>query len=284
MIYFDQIDIVVDGTGILCEGFALDSTNTLSPAYSVGYKGTINQIPTDAIKNTIKINYLPKLDNEPIFAQINKIKTITGSSYTEYSGINIIFGGVTGRNCFLDTFNLQSSPNQLVRGNASFTTYFPLSGTLRAKPSNTTIQNLSGQIPHGWTTHIISGTSYLTAPVYDFSYDFSADWEPTYILGNEEPIQIDLLQGSERMTFLRDIYHHVQFSGETPQNESSNSLIHYVVGDEKIDILKYDFLSNTSSTNQGIVITLSGYKIKSSNLNASMDDFVKTVTEITNYF
>lgn len=283
MLNFDQIDIVVDGTGIICEGFSLDSSNNMEPAYSVGYKGVINQIPTNAIKNTIRVNYLPKLDAEPIFAQVTRIKTCTGS-YTEYSGINIIFGGVTGRNCFLETYGLQSSPNQLVKGNASFITYFPLSGVLRQKPSSVTITNLSGQIPHGWTTHIISGNSYLTSPVYDFNYDFNADWEPTYILGNEEPIQIDLLQGSERMTFLRDVYHHIQFTGETPQNQDSNSLIEYVEGDDNIDILKYDFLSNTNSTNQGIVISLSGYRITSSNLNASIDDFVKTVTQINNYF
>lgn len=281
MVYFDNCNITVGSTGILAESVRIRAENSIEPVYALGFRGVLNQVPEGPIRGQINLTYALNLQSEPVFPLINTFKNLTGS----YEGITIVAAGITGYNCYLTNYSIKSSPNQIVYAEASFVTFRALSGNLRERITNENgIANFSGYLGNGWSTHILSGTSYLTAPIYNFDYSLSLQWEPNYIFGSALPLQIDLLNMSERMVFVRDTYHHIQFSGEEASRDTNNAYLRKNNSDNEINFLRYDFISDSNATFPSLVISLSGTRIKSSDAELQLDDFAKTITEITKFY
>lgn len=274
MIYFDKVDVKVNNSGLLAESVTVESQNEIQPAYVLGKKGILNQVPEGPIETTFNISYYVKLDQEPVFAIVNELKNLTGS----YTGVNIEVAGCTGFQSYLVNYNLRSLPNELVKATANFITYTNLSGSLRESPQ-ASVTGISGNLAIGWTTHVVSGNSYLTSPIYELEYSFDANWAPTYILGQSTPCSVEMLNGQETITVVRDVYKHIQFTGEEAC-EGNNALIPTHSNDKSIDILSYSFIGDNSITTPVLTIDITGFRIKTINLEAKIDDWPRTVTNI----
>jgi len=132
------------------------------------------------------------------------------------------------------------------------------------------------RIPHGWTTYISSSGNKLIAPTYEFNYKFTANWEPIYIIGQKDPYEVHLMNGTEEMSFVRDSFTHIQFSGEEVTGA-------FITGDWLIELYNYQLIA--TRTNSGaLIFDVSGAKITDTRLIANMGDFCKSATTIRRYY
>lgn len=280
MVYFDKCRVRINGTGILAESASINSANATEPGYFIGKKGVFNQVPEGPIQHNIQVSYFVHLTQEPVFALTNLFKTITGS----YTGIDVEIGGVTGQQCFLTNYSLQSLPNELVKANATFISYVPLSGNFSDRPAGEVVSTYSGNMAMGWTTHVLSGSSHLTAPIYDFNYDYSVNWQPQYILGQSSPTQVDLLGSIESITVTRDVYRHIQFTGEIAVYNSDNAPIRGFSNDQSVDLINYNFIANSNLTSPSLTISISGARLKSSDIDIAVNNFMRNKLTLLNYY
>lgn len=271
---FDNLDVLVNNSGLLTTNASISQTNSLVPAYAIGKYWAINQIPQGPIKSTFSFSYYPIISGEPNYNILNTVRGLSDDIL--YSGTKIEIAGVSGYSCYLRSYELQSSPNNLVRANVTYDTFVPLSGQITSKTGTTDFYNPYDGIPHGWTTYISSSGNRLIAPTYDFSYRFNANWEPIYIIGQRDPYEVHLMNGIEEMSFVRDSFTHIQFSGEEVTGT-------FITGDWLIELFNYKLIA-TQSNSGALTFDISGAKIISNKLVADVGNFVRTETSIRRYY
>jgi hypothetical protein len=286
MLYFDNVDVILNNTGIMAESASVEQTNSLTPIFSIGRKGISAQAPSGPHKTTFQVNYYLELDNEPSYEVISTIKNLINE--TTLSGIQIEIAGVTGYNCFLDSYSFKAVANELIKASVSFSSYVPLSGKFNKKRSDV-VYNKSNSIAHGWSTYVVSTGTYESLPTYELAYNFIAAWEPIYVIGKKTPLEVKLLSANEKVSITKDKYAEVTFSGKSPFND----IIQSDLVDQEVDLMNLAFLCRTGYASgifqlndpcQSLLFNLSGAKVVASQFNANIDDFVRTTTEITRYF
>ena len=115
----------------------------------------------------------------------------------------------------------------------------------------------------------------LIAPTYDFNYQFEANWQPIYILGRKNPQEVHLMDGTEEMSFVRDSFTHIQFSGE----DTSGS---FITGDYTIDLFNYKLVAGTN--NGSLQFDVSGSSIIDTKLTVDLNNFVRTATTVRRFY
>ena len=128
---FDNIDVAVNRTGVLAHSATINSNNSIEPAYVVGYRKPVRQLPFGGINTVFNISYYPDIDAEPNLAVVNKIKNLSNDAY--YNGEKIEIGGITHNYCFLTSYGIKISPNNIIEANATYVTYYDLCGDIRPK-------------------------------------------------------------------------------------------------------------------------------------------------------
>lgn len=307
IIFYDNTFCLVNYSGIIATSASLSSSNSLAPAYAIGKYRAINQIPAGPVKSTFSFSYYPNIGKDPNYDILNVVRELIDD--VVYSGVNVVIAGVTGFNCFINSYEIQSSPNNLVKASVAYDSFVDTSGQIspRSFASSTdwgdlttmsesgnwgdlTTMTLSGdwgsiedpvlensdRIPHGWTTYISSSGNRLIAPTYGFSYKFNANWEPVYIIGQKTPIEVHLMGGLEEMAFVRDSFTHIQFSGEEVTGT-------FITGDWNIELFNYKLIA-TQSNSGALSFDISGAKIVNTKLVVDLNNFVKTSTEIKRYY
>ena len=274
IVQYDNCDVLVNQSGILSTNASISQSNSLSPAYAIGKYWTINQVPAGPIRSTFNFSYYPIVTKEPNYDILSTIRGLSDDYL--YSGTKLEIAGVTGYNCYLKTYEIQTAPNNLVKANVSYDTFVPLSGQITPQTGTADLYNPFDRIPHGWTTYISSSGNRLIAPTYEFSYRFQADWEPLYIIGQKDPYEVHLMSATEEMSFVRDSFTHIQFSGEEVTGT-------FITGDWLIELFNYQII--TSHTNSGaLIFDVSGAKITDTRLVVGVGDFVKTQTSIRRHY
>ena len=280
MINFDYCKIMINGSGIAAENASIDSSNSLSPVYAIGKVGIANQIPNGPLRTSFRFNYLPQIENEPIYALVSGIKIATGQ--LDWTGVQIVLGGLTGYNCYLDNLSYRAAPNELVRAAVSFVTYLPLSGQLTTGKTDVSIDSVS----YGWATYVLSGNAYLLTPTYAFDYNFSANWQPVFILGQKSPIEMKLTSASEKIDLTRDTFYKIAFSGD-----NAESFLTFQGTDNKyVDIQNLSLVCQTEGIGTApaglktLRFDLSGAKVTNSRLDAKVDDIIRVATSIEKFY
>lgn len=273
--FFDNVDCLITNSGILATNASISQSNSLVPAYVIGKYQAINQIPNGPIQSTFSFSYYPIVTKEPSYAILSNIRGLSDDSL--YSGTNIEIAGVTGYNCYLRSYQVQSLPNNLVKANVIYDTFIPLSGQITSKTGTSDLYNPFDKIPHGWTTYISSSGNCLIAPTYEFNYKFDANWQPMYIIGQKFPYQVNLMGGTEEMSFIRDSFTHIQFSGE----EVTGS---FITGDWLLELFNYQLIAGQTAGSGALIFDISGAKIISSKLAVDVGNFVRTETAIRRYY
>lgn len=248
MVYFDNCDVIVNGSGLLADSASLNIDNSLIPIYVLGKKGIVNQSPNGPLRSTFQFSYIPEVSNEPNYNCTQIINQLLNDIY--YSGVSLEIGGIIGTNCYLQSYSLKATPNNLIKVAASYISFTPTFGQIKNKTSGI-IYDLTNTLGHGWTTYVLSTGDFLSVPTYEFAYDFKANWEPIYTIGNPYPIQVKLLEGEEKITIVRDTSYNIDFSG----NNACNQLFSCSTNDQSIDVMSVSLLcqSNFSTGNATII-------------------------------
>lgn len=272
--WYDNVDVLVSNSGLLASNASLSQVNSVVPAYSIGKYWTINQIPAGPIRSTFSFSYYPTVTGDPNYDILQTVRGLVDDFL--YSGTKIEIAGVTGYNCYLKSYEVQSTPNNLVKASVNYDTFVPLSGQITSKTGTTDFYRYNDRIPHGWTTFISSSGNKLIAPTYDFTYKFQAEWEPIYIIGQKDPYEVHFMNGTEEMSFVRDSFTHIQFSGEEVTGT-------YITGDWLIELFNYKLIS--THTNSGaLIFDVSGAKIIDTKLVADLGSFVRSQTTIKRHY
>ena len=84
MIYFNDVEVTVNGTGILANSASISSRNQIQPVRVLGRKGIAFQAPAGPIQSDFSISYLPETNNEPNY---NIVKALTGDNSDNIQGV-----------------------------------------------------------------------------------------------------------------------------------------------------------------------------------------------------
>lgn len=271
---FDNIDVLVQNSGILATNASVSQSNSIAPAYVLGKYCAVNQVPAGPIKSTFAFSYYPTTTGDPSYDILNTIKGLADDVL--YSGATVEIAGVTGYNCYLQNYELQSSPNSIIKSNATYVTYTPLSGQITSKTGTTDFYRFNDRLAHGWTTYISSSGNQLLAPTYDFTYKFAVGWEPIYLIGQKFPSQVNFMNGVEEMSFVRDSFTHIQFSGDGVTGT-------FIPSDRKLELFNYKLIA-TRNFSGALIFDVSGAKITDTKLVADLDNFVRSQTSIRRFY
>lgn len=273
---FREVDIIIDGSGILAESASISSETALSPLYALGYKLPLTQSAEGGLQSNFRFSYWLEASYDPNYENVRFLRT--GGRYTyNHSPATLVIGGVTGLGYITD-YQINLSPNQGARASANYVCFNPLSGQLENKSNeihyNTT--KTSG-IAHGWTVYIVNDTMMNSHPIYDFNYNFNADWSPLYILGNIYPNQVQFSNANESINITRDTYSHLTFSGQASTGFFGSSSDTYI---NILGLYKY----RDASSPYNLQIDIRSGIVKQRQLQASLDDIVRSEITINNHF
>lgn len=274
--YFDQIDVTLNGSGIMAESAEISISPSLSPVYSLGRRGIWNQVPVEPIKANISIDYFLETFFDHNKNTIDFFKTGDIATYAPCN--TIVIGNITGSG-YLESFSFNAQPNAPIIASADFICYHELIGNLQERNGRIkyNTSNSSG-LAHSYGLHITSSGNSQIVPTYSLSYNFSADWTPVYGIGNKNPIQVNYLGATERFNLIRDVYTGLNLISGVSVSGYLNT-----TGDTNIDLISLNSITNKSNLST-MNFNLSGAKVTSNSINAQIDDFVRIQTIAINYF
>ena len=274
--YYDQIDVSLNGSGIMAESAEITTSPSLQSVYSLGQRGIWNQVPSAPITSNISINYYLETNYDHNKNTIDFLKT--GYTSTYHPSTRVVIGNITGSG-YLQSFSISAQPNSPILANVNYICYHELAGGL-AQRNNTIKYNTtnSSGLAHGYSLHITSSGNSQIVPTYGFNYNFSTDWSPMYKMGDKNPIQVNYLGANERFDLIRDVYTGVNLISGVALTGYLN-----ITGDTNLDIISLSSsvnMVNTSTMN----FNLSGAKVNSNLLSAQLDDFIRIQTTATNNY
>ena len=268
---FDQTDVLINRTGLLCESASLNQQNNLRPIYTLGKQKISNQSPNGPITSNLNLNYTIDTTNEPIYAISTGIIAETG----DYQTTIVEIGGITG-SYYLENYNFRVSPNQIINSNASFVSFLPLSGQPISKQSNISY-NLSGWtgVANAWNTYVYLDTLPDIIPLYDLNYSFKANWEPIYVLGQKYPNQVKLQNGQQDFSFISETFDLIAFSGKDIRN---------VYGITGLFVDMWGLGTSINVQSKRIQFNFSGAQVKNIAFDNKIDDIGRININATKYF
>lgn len=268
MLYFDEVDVKVNGSGILAESASVSTTPALETYLALGCKGPFSNTPAGGIKTSFQFDYFVEMVNDQAFNVATGLRN--SHNALTYSSVPISIAGISGEG-YLESYSIRYSQNDLAKASATFICFSPVSGNLISK-SNLVKYNpakYSGLVNFTDLRYVsgiwdLPGWSY---PILDFTFAFNAEWEPVYIVGSKNPSQVQLHSINERVTFTSDKYYPLVFSG----NESSSAFGFHT------------FLFRETFGAE-LAFPFSGGMINSEDVQVVLDDIVRVSTTITNSF
>lgn len=280
VLHFDEALVKIHTTGVIAETVSMDSSNQLRPTYTIGRRQPLGQEPEGPQETNLQISYFFDINSDPVFRNTEFLKQLEDDKNP--TKLKISVAGITG-DYYLESFNIESAPNQTTKASASFISFWPLSGKLQS--SN---EEITGDFDfsHGWTTLVRSQDGYLQAPTYSLSYNFEANWQPTYKIGQKLPLQVNLMSANETINLTKDDYTHISFSGEDPCDNL------FSCGSDQIEFIGVSIACDSGildNLDKGInqhfpSIDLTGSKITESNLSIEVDDFARNQLILRNFY
>ena len=265
-ILFDQVNISVSGISFMTKSASINSSTDLSASRSLnGYPIVKNTYNTMVISK-FDMEYYLETNNNPNQYLIDSIKSMANPM--SQSPVIIKGGGISG-SFYLQSYSLDVAPNSLVTANASFISFYPLSGQLIAESATENLL-LSSGLAHSWSATLSEDSD----PFYSFSYFFDADIKPIYIIGKKEPKQVNIGSASETIKITRNDFVTLDVTGKI-----SDQILTLKTGNLQGLYAYYDL-----NHPYYIPIALSGFTLTSAQTDFVVDDFVKTsLNFIKNY-
>ena len=261
MIFFDQIDVTVNGTGILAENASVSVQADLVPAYVIGRRGIVDQAPSQGINNSVSLSYFLEVDNEPNYGIVDQIRNFS-STTEELQPTTINIGGISGV-FYLQSYQLNVAPNTPAKATAE-----------KAGNVNYNASNGSG-IGFGFAS---VGGNHTLKEAFDFNYSFQANYIPVFALGSQEPISVKLMGASEDMSISKTGFYDPSFTGTNPDGTLFNQN-----GSTGVQIFGLKLFCEDDSS-QSVDINVSGTKVKSTSVGHSVNEISRSTTTFSKYF
>lgn len=272
MINFNEIDVTVNGTGILAENASVSANNNLAPIYALGKKNITPQAITGPFQGNMQFDYIMDLGVEPNQPITTTLKTTFPTFHHEPSRITI--AGLTGFS-YLDSYSINISPNNPGKSVASYLVFTPFSGALAPKKGNFPY-NTSGirALSHGWSTRVTTPEETFTFPTFEFNYNFKANWQPVYVIGKTIPTQVHLMSIEENISISKDFYKNILIEGQ-----EGWQFLNFSSPTANISIIALfgELLAGGPAI---LNININGMKVRSSKLSAGLNDVVKNTVEM----
>ncbi len=246
-ISFKDLEITLNGVHLLTDSAIISQDSNPSPGNLIGYNKPITY-PNAGLKTSLLISYITE-NNDPSFVAASAMKL----SQTSVSPIPIFMGGLTG-NFYLESFKLSCLPNEPVKTLANYLCftqlpqstlgvlltqggdYFALNSTgdqlilglgafggfeTQSSQALTGYNLLNGSgIIHYWSCNAVSDTN--TGSLLQFAYNLRAGIEPTYIIGSNEPSQVNLLSLQEEFDLMMEAADVLKYGPQDAPNYFGN--------------------------------------------------------------
>ena len=276
MIFFDQCDTIVNGTGILAKQASLSTTNSLTPIKSIGKRGALTQSPERDLTATLQLSYFLETDNEPNYAIVEDIKVFFLKDEI-YSPKQVIIGGISGE-FYLNAYSIRAVPNEAIMATASYLNFGGVSGAFSQKDP-TIIYNKSNGDNIGAFVIITDTGNFAINKSLSFEYDFSCVWKPINVIGQRKQVEVKLISAEEKISVERENFNNVSFSGD----RASSSLFGSTESGT-IKIHGFKFACDKTSSQLGSGISLSGFRINQTEANVSVDNFLTNKVTFNKYY
>lgn len=275
MIYFDQCDVVVNGTGILATQASLSTTNSLVPIKILGKRGIITQSASKDLTSSLQISYYLETDNEPNFGLVQEIKDFFLKDEI-YTPKPIVIGGISGE-YYLNSYTINAKPNEIVNATASYLNFGGVSGDFSQK-NPAVIYNKSNGENIGAFVFITSTGNYTGNKSLSFDYEFNCNWQPINIIGQRKQIEVKLISAEEKVSIERESFKNVTFSGDRAGSSLFNTN-----EDDSIKIYGFKFACD-SNTGNGKEISISGFRVNQSDVSVSMDNYLMNKVSFNKFY
>jgi len=226
------------------------TTNTLTEVKGIGYYNSYPlQSPNGYITNNVSFQYLIQ-NNDPIRSILELHKSGQFENATPYY---VDIGGLTFRECYLESFSLSINPSTVASAQVNFVSYSPASGQFGKYqlPANT---NIDADFLHGTETNVSIGES---SEYFGLNYSIKLQHQPINTIGSSYPKTIKFHGAIEELELTENLYKRILYTGDAKSITINSSAICCPDVEYSISINDAQSISASASTqNNGVVTTL----------------------------
>jgi len=226
------------------------TTNALTEVKGIGYYNSYPlQSPNGYITNNVSFQYLIQ-NNDPIRSILELHKSGQFENATPYY---VDIGGLTFRECYLESFSLSINPSTVASAQINFVSYSPASGQFGKYqlPANT---NIDADFLHGTETNVLIGES---SEYFGLNYSIKLQHQPISTIGSSYPKTIKFHGAIEELELTENLYKRILYTGDAKSITINSSAVCCPDIDYSISIDNAQSISASASTqNNGVVTTL----------------------------
>lgn len=185
------------------------TTNTLTEVKGIGYYNSYPlQFPNGYITNNVSFQYLIQNSGDPIKSILELHKSGKFENAIPYY---VDIGGLTFRECYLESFSLNINPSTVASAQVNFVSYSPASGQFGKYqlPANT---NIDEDFLHGTKTNISIGES---SEYFGLNYNLKLQHQPVNTIGSSYPKTIKFHGAAEELELTENLYKRILYTGDT---------------------------------------------------------------------
>ncbi len=257
-------------SNIAVENLTLTQQNTLNGSYFVGGRNASAYYPNGPQINNISYNgYINFLTNasfvDPTLPLLSGIKVNLSAS-----PILIKIGNKLTGLCYLENYQFNITPNNVLKTNVQYVNYHLMSGSLEQLTQN--LSNSWDEISSNGASCYILDKDSNKFPIFSLNYQFSATYKPEYKIGSYLPFLVNFIAAEENFQIDIENYNNLPFSGLDSHAilGSGNSL----------------YITNLKNINTGyqFLLNFSGCKIKEITTDVSNNDILVNRYVFTKYY
>ena len=268
--YYNEIDLRIRESGVLCDSLSLDINSKIKEVRSVGFIGNVSFVVDGELETTLDMSYYMNLRSDPVLSIVDDVKNSV--SRENFAGDLIQVTNLSG-SFFLNSFSFNIEPNEPISCNANFSSYDDLSGQIEPIIRDTSFDY---SIAHGWAMKLNKGSKYYD--ILRLGYSLESKSEPIYTVGNSKPIAVQRNLIKESFDIVIAEYTGVGYSGGFFHNEILNS--------DAIEIYDFNIHCESGSQYQADykrTFTLNDPVINSSSLSIGLDGYAVTNLNIEQF-
>lgn len=172
---YSNCRLLINGTGLLATRAQIGEEASNSPVYVVSQKNTQSYVPENGIGGSLRFSYY--------LTGTDFVKSFIAEEQTVLSGN---FGGLNFRSGYLKSYSVNGDPHAPVQANAEIVFFDELKGVFaptleNAAPAN--VLNFADVTMSDPTNGSLGSISNIVG----FSYNFSSDVQPVYVVGETVP-------------------------------------------------------------------------------------------------
>ena len=268
---YNNINVSVNNSNIVAESVNITETSPQKPIFMLNNKLPYSYVPSK-VQSNISISYLMEPSNEPGY------QVITGLLFDRSTPISSIVGiGSVYMTGYLSSYSFQLTPNSLVKVNAQYDVFYPVTGNLANQNSGDSsvydITNSSG-IAHYWSAAFYSGNNISDSKILQMDYVIDFNIIPIYGLGDNIPKQIYFDGITENINILGEIQNNLTYTGQY-----INSVF------QSLGVLKLSNISSTwnNTNNSSIYISMTGFIMEEMSTTINTNSLVFFNTKLNRY-